>query len=58
VAHTLLGIIWHLLANDCDYQDLGSDYFERRNDAAARQRYLVRELEKLGNTVTVEPVAA
>lgn len=57
VAHTMLVIIWHLLANNCDYQELGADYFERRNDSAARQRYLVRELEKLGHTVVLQPAA-
>lgn len=40
-----------------DIDDLGGDYFDRRNDAAARQRYLVRELEKLGDTVSLEPDA-
>jgi len=30
VAHTMIVIVWHLLANDCDYQDLGADFFERR----------------------------
>ena len=57
VAHTLIVIIWHVLHNGVDYTDMGGDYFERRNDAAARQRYLVRELEKLGNTVTLQPAA-
>jgi transposase len=58
LAHTLVVIIWYLLAEGCDYEDLGGDYFDRRHDADARQRYLVRELEKLGNTVTLEPAAA
>lgn len=57
LAHTLVVIIWHVLSEGCDYEDLGGDYFDRRNDAAARQRYLVRELEKLGNTVTLKSVA-
>jgi transposase len=57
VAHTLIVIVWHVLHDGVDYTDLGGDYFERRNDAAARQRYLVRELEKLGNTVTLHPAA-
>lgn len=57
VAHTLIVIIWHVLHDGVAYTDLGGDYFERRNDAAARQRYLVRELEKLGNTVTLQPAA-
>ena len=37
--------------------ELGADYFERRTDAEARQRHLVRELEKLGHNVTLEPAA-
>lgn len=57
VAHTMIVIVWQLLANDCDYQDLGADFFERRNDGGGRQRYLVRELERLGNKVTLEPAA-
>ena len=57
VAHTMIGIVWHLLAHDSTYQELGADYFERRNDGGGRQRYLVRELERLGNKVTLEPAA-
>ncbi len=57
LAHTLVVIIWNVLAEGCDYQDLGADYFDRHHDAASRQRYLVRELEKLGHIVTLEPAA-
>lgn len=57
VAHTMIVIVWHLLANNCDYQDLGADFFERRSDAEARQRYLIRQLEALGNEVTLTPAA-
>jgi len=57
LAHSLIVIIWHVLTDGCEYNDLGGDYFERRNDAAARQRYLVRELEKLGHAVTLQPAA-
>lgn len=57
LAHTLIVIIWHVLSEGTDYDDMGGDYFERRNDAEAPKRYLVRELEKLGNTVTLEPAA-
>jgi hypothetical protein len=49
LAHTLLVVLWHVLLTGCEYDDLGGDYFERRNDADARERYLVRELEKLGH---------
>ena len=57
VAHTMIVIVWHLLHNNTTYQELGPDYFDKRNDGQARQRYLIRELEKLGNTVTLNPAA-
>jgi transposase len=57
VAHSMLVIIWHLGTRGTDYEDLGSDYFELRRDTTARQRYLVRELEKLGHTVVLQPAA-
>jgi transposase len=57
VAHTMIVIIWHLLANACTYEELGADYFEQRVDTEARRRHLVRQLEALGNKVTLEPAA-
>ena len=57
VGHSMLVIIWHLLANHCDYEELGGDYFARRTDAEARTRYLVRQLHALGHQVTLEPAA-
>jgi transposase len=57
VGHTILVIAWHLLSTGSDYEDLGGDYFARRNDAEARKRYLVRQLQALGQRVTVEPAA-
>ena len=39
--------IWHLLARDCDYHDLGADHYQRRNDAKTRERYYIRQLEAL-----------
>jgi hypothetical protein len=38
VGHSILVIAWHLLANDCDYADLGGDFFVRRDADRARQR--------------------
>ena len=59
VAHTMIVIVWHVLAaDDATYTELGADYFERRTDSEARRRYLVRELERLGQHVTLQPVAA
>jgi hypothetical protein len=30
-AHSILGHLRHLLTHDCDCDDLGGDYFTRRN---------------------------
>jgi transposase len=57
LGHSILVIAWHLLTNDCDYDDLGGDYFVRRDTERARQR-AVAQLEHLGYTVTLEPAAA
>jgi transposase len=57
LAHTMIVIVWHLLASDTTYEELGADHFERRTTTEARQRHLVRQLEALGNKVTLEPAA-
>ncbi len=57
VAHTMIVIVWHILAEGTTYEELGPDYFERRTDAEARQRQLVRQLEALGHKVILEPAA-
>jgi hypothetical protein len=53
----MLVIVWHLLSDSRDYEDLGPDYFSRREEAAARERYLIRRLEALGHKVILEPVS-
>jgi transposase len=57
VAHTMIVIVWHVLANDTTYNELGADYFERRTNTEARQRHLIRQLEALGHNVTLSPAA-
>ena len=57
VAHTMIVIVWHLLAHDCTYNELGADFFARRIDTEAPQRHLVRQLQALGHKVTLEPAA-
>jgi transposase len=57
VARSILVIAWHLLTDDCDYQDLGGDYFVRRDTERRRQR-AVAQLQALGYRVVLEPVAA
>jgi transposase len=57
VGHSILVIAWHLLTDDCDYQDLGGDYFIRRDTDRQRQR-AVAQLQALGYRVVLQPVAA
>jgi transposase len=57
VGHSILVIAWHLLASDCDYADLGGDYFVRRDTDRQRQR-AVAQLQALGYRVTLQPLAA
>jgi transposase len=57
VGHSILVIAWYLLTNDCDYQDLGGDYFVRRDTERQRQR-AVAQLQALGYRVVLEPLAA
>jgi len=56
VAHSILVISWHLLSGDCDYTDLGGDYFTRRNTDRQRDR-LVGQLHNLGYRVTLDKTA-
>ncbi len=55
VAHNLLVIAYHLLKGGTTFQDLGPDYFDRR-DTRQLQRRLIGRLEALGLRVSVEPL--
>jgi transposase len=58
VAHTILGIAYHLLKDGTVYEELGDRYYDERDRAALQRKYL-RRLEELGCKVSVElPVAA
>jgi transposase len=57
VGHSILVIAWHLLSNDCDYHDLGGDWFARRTDHDRRKTQLVKQLQALGYSVTLQPAA-
>ena len=56
VGHSILVVAWHLLSYDCDYEDLGGDYFAQRDIDRTRQRAL-SQLEALGYRVVLEPAA-
>jgi transposase len=57
VGHSILVISWHLLTNDCDYDDLGGDWYSRRTDTDKRRDHLIRQLHDLGYGVTLTKVA-
>jgi transposase len=58
VAHSILTILWHLMADpERRYQDLGADYYDKRRDPQREASRLVRQLEKLGYTADLRPVA-
>ena len=57
VGHTILVIAYHLLERSCEYEELGGDYFDKR-DRQFVERRLVRRLEGLGYKVSLDPVAA
>jgi transposase len=57
VAHTILVIIWHVLAGGVPYHELGADYFTRRIDPERETRRLIARLQALGHTVTLHPAA-
>jgi transposase len=58
IARSILVIVWHLLADPtARFHDLGADYYANRIDKNRKTRNLVRQLEALGHTVTLEPAA-
>lgn len=58
VARSILTIVWHLLADPTKrFVDLGADYHNTRIDKGRKIRNLVRQLEALGQSVTLQPAA-
>ena len=57
VAHSILVAAYYILKNEQAYDELGGDYFIRREDQERVARRLVRQLERLGHQVTLEPLA-
>jgi transposase len=57
VAHSILVIGYHLQRKRCAYTDLGGNYFDRLH-AEGLKRYLVKRLESLGHSVTLQPRSA
>ncbi len=59
VEHAILVAIWNMLTNGVFYDDLGGDYYTRRNPDKTKQRAL-QQLRDLGYSVTLNelPVAS
>jgi transposase len=55
IAHTLLKIAYQVLKSGKPYQDLGADFYTRRESPAQQHAYLERRLAKLypGCTITI-----
>jgi transposase len=57
VKHSILIAYWHMFTTGEVYTDLGGDYYQRR-DPQRQIRRLIDQLERLGQHVTLEEVAA
>jgi transposase len=57
VQHAMLVALWHMLTHRVPHQDLGADYFDRRNTDRIR-RHHVRRLQQLGYQVLLAEPAA
>jgi hypothetical protein len=58
VGHSILAAAWHMLSRDVTHHDLGDAYFIRREaeHADRYRRRLVKQLERVGHKVTLEPL--
>jgi transposase len=54
VAHRILTIAWHIIAEGTVYQERGGDHFDRRNPERTARK-LKRRLEHIGFAVTLVP---
>lgn len=56
LGHTLLIIIYHVIADEKGYEELGEDYLDQV-DRQGKEKRLVRQLEKLGFEVSLTPTS-
>ena len=56
VGHSILVICYHVLEREVPYEELGEDYFHRHRSGEAYTKRLVRQLERLGHKVALEPL--
>lgn len=58
VAHSLLTTCYYLLKGPREYVDLGVEHFQKTPDPERSAQHMVKRLQKLGYTVTIEKAAA
>lgn len=51
VGHTILVAVWHILANDVPWNELGDDYYRRRQSPEHQARRKLADLRKIGWTI-------
>ena len=56
VAHAILVSVYHVLARQIPYRDLGPDYYDHRHAERVRRR-AIAALERQGYRVTLQPAA-
>jgi transposase len=56
IKHSIICACWHMLSTGELYNDLGGDYFQRRDPERITKR-LIAQLEALGHNVTLEAAA-
>jgi len=57
VAHSILVSAYYILRDGKPYEDLGGDYFLTRETQERLTQRPVSQLERLGQRVTLEPLA-
>jgi transposase len=56
VGHSILVIAYHVLEREVPYEELGEDHFHRQRSGETYVKRLVRQLERLGHKVALEPL--
>lgn len=55
IQHSMLTAIWHMIATNAPYTDLGGDYYARLDPERAKRR-ITAQAEALGLTVIFTPL--
>ena len=56
VGPSILVICYHVLERGVPYEELGEDYFDQQRSGERYTKRLVRQLERLGHKVSLEPL--